>query len=125
MEVTVRPLRESDRGWANAVLVASWGGTPIESRGRSHDAARLPGLLAELGGEPVGLATYVINAGGRELITLDSVRPGMGVGTALVDAVCQRAAQASCSRVWLTTTCPRFASTSAEGSTWWQSIETE
>jgi N-acetylglutamate synthase-like GNAT family acetyltransferase len=39
-----------------------------------------------------------------EIVTIDSVREGIGVGSALVDAVVQKAREADCRRVWLVTT---------------------
>lgn len=106
MSVEVRPLRvgRSDRVWAASVLRASWGGTEILSRGRAHDAATLPGLVAELDGDRVGLATYAIEEGQCELVTLDSVTPGRGAGGALLKAVVAAAGEAGCWRVWLITT---------------------
>ena len=39
-----------------------------------------------------------------EVVTLNSLQPGRGVGTALLDAVAQAATAAGCERLWLVTT---------------------
>jgi GNAT superfamily N-acetyltransferase len=103
--VAVRPLGAADRAWAGGVLTDSWGGTTIVSLGQAHDTTALPGLVAEFGGERLGLATYALDENGAcELVTLDSLSPGRGVGGALLEAVVERAVGARCSRVWLITT---------------------
>jgi ribosomal protein S18 acetylase RimI-like enzyme len=127
--IDVRPLQPvpSDRAWAAGVLRASWGGTEILSRGRSHDAATLPGLVAELDGDPVGLATYAIEEGQCELVTLDSLAPRRGVGGALLDGVVLAAREAGCARVWLVTTNDNLAALrfyQRRGSTSWPSTAT-
>jgi RimJ/RimL family protein N-acetyltransferase len=50
------------------------------------------------------LVTYRIVAKECEIVTLDSLQTGMGIGTALLDAVEQAAQQARCRRIWLITT---------------------
>jgi ribosomal protein S18 acetylase RimI-like enzyme len=45
-----------------------------------------------------------LDGGECEVITLDSVRQGIGVGTALLEAVSRAASERKCSRLWLITT---------------------
>lgn len=52
----------------------------------------------------VGLATYAIQGGQCELVTLNSRIPGEGIGSRLIDLVRQQAEQAGCWRLWLITT---------------------
>jgi GNAT superfamily N-acetyltransferase len=66
--------------------VGSKGSTTIVIRGTSYDAAALPAFIA---GERQGLATFLITDE-AELITLDAVVPGQGIGTALIAALVQR-----------------------------------
>jgi len=56
------------------------------------------------GEQLIGVITYRLEAGVCEIITLDSSREGRGVGTALIEAVIDRARQMRCTRVWLITT---------------------
>ncbi|GAA1611624.1 GNAT family N-acetyltransferase [Nonomuraea maheshkhaliensis] len=74
------------------------------SRGVAHDTTALPGVIALLDGERAGVATYRIDGRECELVTLDSVRGGAGVGTALVDAVAEAARAEGAERLWLITT---------------------
>jgi len=66
-----------------------------------HD---LPGFIAAQEGEWVGLLTYQIEGSACEIVTLNSLRPGTGVGSALIAAVRKIAQSANCARLWLITT---------------------
>lgn len=74
------------------------------SRGIVHHPAELPGFIAALDGERVGLLTYQIADGACEVMSLDSTRPAQGVGTALIEAAIEAARAAGCRRLWLITT---------------------
>jgi ribosomal protein S18 acetylase RimI-like enzyme len=52
----------------------------------------------------VGLLTYYIEGDECEIVTLDSLAEGIGVGSALVDAAKKAATTARCARLWLITT---------------------
>jgi GNAT superfamily N-acetyltransferase len=65
----------------------------------------LHGFIAEdERAEPIGLATFVIDNTACELVTLDSVRRGEGVGSALIAAVAREGRKQGCSRLWCVTT---------------------
>jgi ribosomal protein S18 acetylase RimI-like enzyme len=103
-ESVVRPAAPADRPWVTEVLVGRWGASVIVSRGRSHEASRLAALVAEVDGERLGLATYRIEGDEMELVTLDALVQGRGVGSALLHATRQRGVSAGCRRLWLVTT---------------------
>jgi GNAT superfamily N-acetyltransferase len=104
MVFTIRPVTAADHDWAARLLREHWDATIVASRGQVHDATALPGLLAVSAAGPVGLATYRIVANECELVTLDSLAPGQGIGTMLIAAVRAAAVAAGCRRVWLITT---------------------
>ena len=101
--MTVRPLGDRDREWVRTKLREVWGDAVV-SRGRLHDPAALPGFVADTGGERVGLATYRIEGGDCEVVTINAFPKGGGAGTALIEAVATAARHAGCRRVWLITT---------------------
>ncbi len=72
-------------------------------RCRLH-AHELPGFVAHEHGEALGLATYTLDGGECEIVTIDSLVEGRGVGSALLEAVAEAARRAGCRRVWLVTT---------------------
>jgi ribosomal protein S18 acetylase RimI-like enzyme len=99
----VRRLEPGDRPWAGEVLTRSWGSTRIVSRGRIHDALELPGLVASLEGERVGLLTSSVEGDECEVVTLDSLVERRGVGRALLAAAVAEATAMGCRRLWLIT----------------------
>jgi ribosomal protein S18 acetylase RimI-like enzyme len=64
----------------------------------------LPGFAAFCGEELVGLVTYAVADGQLQVVSLDSVREGIGVGTSLMLAVERVARDSGMDRVWLLTT---------------------
>ncbi len=98
-----RPVEPADRDWIVQVLTEAWTSTRIGSRGRMHDAAALPGLVADLHGRRAGLLTYRIEGDECEIVSLNSVIEGCGAGSALIDAVREVARSAGCRRLWLIT----------------------
>ena len=68
-----------------------------------HDATLLDGLVAERGGARVGLLTYRIEGEECEVVTIDSLEPGRGIGTALLQGAAELARGQGCSRLWLIT----------------------
>src|SRR5690349_18828177 len=100
--IEVRPLDENERDWASAFLLERWSGV-VARRGEVVDPTGLPGFVALSDGTQVGLATYAVRGGECELVTIDSLHEGIGVGRALLDAVRDAAVAAECSRLWLVT----------------------
>ena len=60
--------------------------------------------MAEADGERAGLATYALDGTDCELVTIDALTVGGGIGGALVEAVAETARAAGCTRVHLATT---------------------
>ena len=83
----VRELTGGDRDWLAEVVTAAWG-LPIVSLSGVHDVLALPGLVAEQeqGGTRLGVLTCSAG-GGLEIITLNSLAEGRGIGTALLAGV--------------------------------------
>ncbi len=100
----IQPLNENHRLGVKELLREEWGGTTVVSRGKIHDASRLPGFIARLDAKLVGLLTYRIDGASYELVTLNSLSPGIGVGSALVSALKVTASITGCRRLWLITT---------------------
>lgn len=103
-QIELRALGEDERVWARSALAAEWGAAVVISRGRTHQADALPGLVAWRDGERVGLVTYEVRGDACEVVTLNSWAQRSGVGTALLAAVREKARVAGCRRLWLVTT---------------------
>lgn len=101
--IQIRPIEEIDKEWITSILEKQWGSTKIVTRGKLRQADKLPGYIALLDDKKVGLITYSIE-NDCEIITLDSLVQGKGIGTALLEKVKQTAKEQNCKRVWLITT---------------------
>lgn len=103
-QIKIRPVDATDVEWVRQLLAQHWGSAKIISRGEVHLADRLPGFLALMSDRRVGLVTYRIDDDGCEIVTLNSLVEGTGVGTAMLSAVRTVAVSSKCRRVWLITT---------------------
>jgi len=103
-DFSIRPVTDSDRPWVADLSTQAWGADIIVEHGVIFHASTLPGFVAVRGDEKLGLVTYHIADHACEIITLNSLQPGIGIGSALIDAVRQRARQADCQRLFLMTT---------------------
>ena len=104
MTVDVRPVREDERNWVATLLEERWSGTYMVIRGEVHDLSGAPALVALDGDERVGLVTYVIRGDECEITSLDSLTPGKGVGSALLQAVGDAARANGCTQLRAVTT---------------------
>ena len=103
MRLTIRSVAKADEPWVSSVLIQYWGSTKIVTRGILHDALQLPGLVAETGGEAVGLLLYRLDES-MEIVSLNSMMKGRGVGTSLLKEAQKIAVSSGCARMWLVTT---------------------
>jgi hypothetical protein len=88
----IRHLTQDDRNWVAHFLDEHWGSTKIVSKGRVHYAHLLHGIAVELNdapsdAPPVGLLTYHIENKACEIVTLDSLQEGAGVGSLLIEGI--------------------------------------
>jgi GNAT superfamily N-acetyltransferase len=102
--MTIQPATPDDRQWIGEVLRVRWQSTNMAVRGRLIDALTLPAFIAVEEGRRVGLLTYEALADEWEIITVDALEPGRGVGSELVDAVARAAGAAGIQRLLVMTT---------------------
>jgi ribosomal protein S18 acetylase RimI-like enzyme len=100
----IRPATDQDRAAIEPLWIERWGSLRVVSRGRLHEALELPMLAAVEDGRLLGVLTYEIRDGELEVVTLDAVEPGRGVGGALLGAAADEARRQDCARLWLITT---------------------
>lgn len=103
-QFTIEPLIPADSDWVKQFTTTHWYADMIVIHGQEFAPHSLPGFVAMLDNERIGLVTYHVEDGDCEIITLNSLRDGMGVGTALIEAVKTVGQQGGCTRLWLVTT---------------------
>lgn len=130
---SIRPLSDKDKPFVTQALKNLWGSEEIVYSGEVFEAASLPGFVAEerkdsesrsqKEGRVVGLITYVISNEVRDLpvseqeisrqarndnycqiISINALTPGKGIGTALINAVKEKAQQQGCQKLTVITT---------------------
>ena len=101
---TICPLIHADREWMQQKIIEEWGAEIIVVHGDVFRPAELPGFAACRGKQIVGLLTYRVDGDEFEIMTLNSWRAGLGVGTALIETVRQLAIWQKCRRLYLVTT---------------------
>jgi GNAT superfamily N-acetyltransferase len=98
----VRPAEPADRAWLAELVGAEWG-LPVVSISGAHDPAELPGFVAVADGDLVGAVTYECVGASCEVITLNSLMPGCGIGSVLLEAV-RQVSDCEGRRLWVITT---------------------
>lgn len=98
----IREVQKADTEWIKGVMVAAWGSEMVVAS-KLFNTLTLPGYIAEIDGKPVGVITYDVADGTCEIVSLNSVIEGKGVGTALVEKVKELAKDKKYTSVWLVT----------------------
>lgn len=104
MKIKIRNVTPEDRDWITEVLLDNWASNVIVTRGISYEADLLPGLIAEVNEKKLGLLTYNIRKDSLEIVTMNAVEKGRGIGSALLDEIERIARKKKCQRIWLITT---------------------
>ncbi len=100
----IKPVSSEDRHWIGEFYIQRWGSDRVVTRGRLYTVSELPGFVAWKSNTRIGLLTYQAAGDQIEIVTLDSLDPGHGVGTALISEAVKLARAAKSRRLWLVTT---------------------
>ena len=100
----IEPSGHDNKSWVKEFMIQRWGAEFIVAHGEIYYPDKLPGFAAIQEDQKVGVVTYTIVGRDCEIVSLDSKRPSLGIGSALIDAVKAIALQGRCKRIWLTTT---------------------
>jgi GNAT superfamily N-acetyltransferase len=102
--MNVRPVTTADREWIADIVTTAFGSVQIVSHGEIiEDASLLDGFAVEHDGRPIGCALVSVVDNVAELVALVTTYRGAGAGSALLDAVVDRARREGWSRLWLIT----------------------
>src|SRR5215211_573400 len=87
----LRRLSPNDLPRLRQFWIDYWGSEEMITRGKIHRSEQLEGFILEDGDEWVGLLTFVIENGECEVISLNSLRQGRGIGSKLIEQAIQEA----------------------------------
>jgi ribosomal protein S18 acetylase RimI-like enzyme len=100
--VSLAPV--TDPAWLTAFIAEHWGAPGAVSRGRVWRGEELTAIRASDGDEVVGVVSWRADPDDWEVVTVDSLRPGLGIGSRLLDAAVELARRGHARRAWLITT---------------------
>jgi ribosomal protein S18 acetylase RimI-like enzyme len=100
--VSLEPVM--DAAWLNQFIIDRWGAPGAVSRGRVWTGEQLRAIRAIDGDEVVGCVTWRADPDDWEIVTVDSLGPGLGIGSRLLDAAVELARRSGARRAWLITT---------------------
>ncbi len=101
-DIRLEPV--TDEKWLDGFIAERWGAPGIVTRGRLWRGADLSAIRAVHDEDAVGVATWRADGDVWEIVTVDSLAAGNGIGTRLVDAIVELARRRSAKRIWLVTT---------------------
>lgn len=102
--MNIRRLTSEDIPRVRQFWSEQWGGDFVVSHGTVHRPEDVEGFVVEDGEFWDGLITFKISNDECEVISLDGLREGQGIGTNLLRKVIEEARTRKCRRVFLITT---------------------
>lgn len=102
--ISVRQLTVDDLPRLREFWKENWGDEFVVAHGVIYYPDTLDGFIALDGNEWIGEITYAFLENECEIVSLDSARQGMGVGTMLIHNVVEEARKKDCRRIFLITT---------------------
>lgn len=102
--MNIRRLTPDDLPRLREFWIVNWGAEFVVAHGVVYRPEMLEGFIAEEGDEWTGEITYTFADGDCEIVSLDSLHEGQGVGTNLINTVADEALKQNCKRIWIITT---------------------
>lgn len=101
-KILIRSIEEADKTWIKKVMVNAWGSEMVVAS-KLFNTLTLPGFIAEVDNKPMGIVIFDITDEKLEIVSLNSVLEGYGVGSALIEKVKELAKEKKLKNVWLLT----------------------
>jgi len=102
--MNIRLLTANDLPRLRKFWRENWSDEFVVAHGVIYHPDTLDGFVAFDGDEWVGEVTYTFSDVECEIVSLDSLREGQGIGTKLINAVVDESKKRNCKRVFLITT---------------------
>ena len=102
--ISIRRLTIYDLPHLRQVWKENWGDEFVVAHGVIYYPDTLDGFIALDGDEWIGEVTHTFSENECEIVSLDSAREGIGVGTMLIQKVVEEAREKGCRRIFLITT---------------------
>lgn len=100
----IEKITEQTREVVNQFFIDNWHSTDISIGGRFVDGTKLDGLIIMEDKIIIGLVTYIFSNDICEIVSLDSKKENVGIGTSLLKEVEEIALENNCKKMRLITT---------------------
>ena len=104
MENIIESINKNNRNLVNQFFIDNWFSTDMSVRGEIIDGTKLDGFLLQENNTIIGLVTYTFYGDICEIVSIDSKKENMGIGTALLKEVEKIAIDNECKKMRLVTT---------------------
>ena len=102
--MSIKPITIHNRQHVIPFFIEHWGSTQMIISSGTFDCAQLDGFIYEVDDVILGLLTYVVYEDAVEVISLDSIREGQGIGSQLMNAIELLAKEKDLAKITLITT---------------------
>ena len=103
-KIRIRKINKKDKKWIAKFIRENWGSEKIVAHRKIFYPHDLPGFVAYTGKKVSGLITYDIKNNNLEIVTMNAVVRGKGIGTVLLKAIERTAHRLKCKKIRLITT---------------------
>lgn len=100
----IERISNKTRELVNQFFIDNWFSTDISIRGEIIDGTKLDGFLLQEENTIIGLVTYTFFGDICEIVSVDSKRENVGIGTALLNEIEEIARENKCKKMRLITT---------------------
>jgi GNAT superfamily N-acetyltransferase len=100
--IVIREIQNGDKEWMSKIMTAAWG-SEIVVASKTFNTLKLPGFIAEIDGQNGGILTYNVARNKLEIVSLNSVIEGKGLGSALIEKAKETVKKQNLKSVWLVT----------------------
>lgn len=97
-------VNKDNRNLVNKFFIDNWFSTDMSVRGEIIDGTKLDGFLLQEESTIIGLVTYTFFKDVCEIVSIDSKRENIGIGSALLKEVEKVAIDNNCKKIRLITT---------------------
>ena len=99
----IERISNDTRNMVNQFFIDNWFSTDMSIRGEIIDGTKLDGFLLQEDNKVIGLVTYTFFGDICEIVSLDSKRENIGIGSALLKEIEKIAIDNNCSKMRLIT----------------------
>lgn len=106
--MTRSEMKDQDREAVAEFIERHWHSRMVMSRGQAYYPHQEHGFVERRDGAIVGLLTYRVDGKAMEILTLNALLEGQGIGSSLMLDAIETARRMGYERIWLTTTNDRL-----------------